>query len=226
MNNATISHKRLRIAVLVSGSGSNLQVLIDESKLGKLSVEIIGVISNREDAYAITRAQNASIQTVILSHTSSGKRMTMTTFESHARQIIQDWQVDLIVLAGFMRILSADFINNLGIPMINLHPSLLPVYKGLDTHHRVIKTGDKLHGCSIHYVTPQLDSGNILTQAILQTHQNDTPETLQKRVQKLEHKLLPWTINLIAAELIDPTGKTLQSLKLPWRLYEAECIDD
>jgi len=192
------NNKPLRVAVLVSGSGSNLQVLINTMQSGELPIEIVGVISNREDAYALTRAKEASIPVALLSHVANGKRMGIKTFETHANAQLQDWQPDLIVLAGFMRVLSSDFIQYSIAPMINLHPSLLPVYKGLDTHQRVIQAGERHHGCSVHVVTAELDAGTVLTQALLEVNPKDTADSLQKRVQKLEHQLLPWTILLIA----------------------------
>ncbi|MGO1281753.1 MAG: phosphoribosylglycinamide formyltransferase [Psychrobacter sp.] len=195
--------KPLRIAILVSGSGSNLQVLIEAMQAGALPIEIVGVISNREDAYAITRAKDADIPVAVLSHVASGKRMGIKTFESHASEQLATWQPDLVVLAGFMRVLSASFIDNAPAPMINLHPSLLPVYKGLDTHQRAIQAGERHHGCSIHVVTAELDAGDVLTQALLQVNQKDTADGLQARVQKLEHKLLPWTIKLIASGVLN-----------------------
>ncbi len=195
--------KPLRIAVLVSGSGSNLHVLIDAMQAGALPIEIVGVISNREDAYAITRAQDAAIPVAVLSHVASGKRMGIKTFETHASAQLVEWQADLIVLAGFMRVLSADFIDNAPAPMINLHPSLLPNYKGLDTHQRVVQAGERHHGCSIHVVTAELDAGAVLTQALLTVNHKDTADSLQARVQKLEHQLLPWTIMLIAKGVIN-----------------------
>ena len=202
ISSASLAVKPLRVAVLVSGSGSNLQVLIDAMQSGELPIEIVGVISNREEAYAITRAKQANIAVAVLSHNDNGKRMTIKTFETHARAQLQTWQPDLIVLAGFMRVLSADFIDNSVAPMINLHPSLLPAYKGLDTHQRVIRAGERYHGCSIHLVTAELDAGTVLTQALLSLNAKDTAEGLQKRVQKLEHQLLPWTILMIARQVI------------------------
>lgn len=197
------SVKPLRVAVLVSGSGSNLQVLINAMQAGALPIEIVGVISNREDAYAITRANDASIPVAVLSHVASGKRMGIKTFESHASTQLSAWQPDLIVLAGFMRVLSGAFIDNAPAPMINLHPALLPAYKGLDTHQRAIQAGERHHGCSIHVVTAELDAGAVLTQALLEVNQKDTADSLQARVQKGEHQLLPWTILLIAKGIID-----------------------
>ena len=194
--------KPLRIAVLVSGSGSNLQVLINAMQAGALPIEIVGVISNREDAYAITRAKDADIPVAVLSHVASGKRMGIKTFETHASTQLTAWQPDLVVLAGFMRVLSGTFIDSMPVPMINLHPALLPAYKGLDTHQRVIQAGESHHGCSIHVVTAELDAGQVLTQAVLTLSAKDTTESLQARVQTLEHQLLPWTILLIAKGVI------------------------
>ena len=195
--------KPLRVAVLVSGSGSNLQVLINAMQAGALPIEIVGVISNREDAYAITRANDASIPVAVLSHVASGKRMGIKTFETHASTQLSAWQPDLIVLAGFMRVLSGSFIDNAPAPMINLHPALLPAYKGLDTHQRAIQAGERHHGCSIHVVTAELDAGAVLTQALLEINQKDTADSLQARVQQGEHQLLPWTILLIANGIIN-----------------------
>ena len=197
------SAKPLRVAVLVSGSGSNLQVLINAMQAGALPIEIVGVISNREDAYAITRANDAAIPVAVLSHVASGKRMGIKTFETHASAQLSAWQPDLIVLAGFMRVLSGSFIDNAPAPMINLHPALLPAYKGLDTHQRAIQAGERHHGCSIHVVTAELDAGTVLTQALLEVNQKDTADSLQARIQKGEHQLLPWTILLIAKGIID-----------------------
>lgn len=197
------SAKPLRVAVLVSGSGSNLQVLINAMQAGALPIEIVGVISNREDAYAITRANDAAIPVAVLSHVASGKRMGIKTFETHASAQLSAWQPDLIVLAGFMRVLSGAFIDNAPAPMINLHPALLPAYKGLDTHKRAIQAGERHHGCSIHVVTAELDAGAVLTQALLEVSQKDTADSLQARVQQGEHQLLPWTILLIVKGIID-----------------------
>ncbi|OXL27679.1 phosphoribosylglycinamide formyltransferase [Psychrobacter sp. DAB_AL32B] len=202
-SHVVVNNKPLRIAVLVSGSGSNLQVLINAMQAAELPIEIVGVISNREDAYAITRAEDANIPVAVLSHVASGKRMGIKTFESHTSEQLNAWQPDLIVLAGFMRVLSGSFIDSAPAPMINLHPALLPAYKGLDTHQRAIQAGERHHGCSIHVVTAELDAGAVLTQALLEVNLKDSADSLQARVQKLEHQLLPWTILLIAKDVIN-----------------------
>lgn len=214
------SMKKLKIAVLVSGSGSNLQVMIDAMQAGQLPIEIVGVISNVADAYAVTRANNAGIRTVVLSHVPNGKKMGIKTFEKHTLELLNEWMPDLVVLAGFMRVLSAEFISALPCAMINLHPSLLPNYKGLDTHERVLQSGDKLHGCSVHVVTAGLDAGQVLTQAVLTVKQNESPESLRLRVQKLEHQLVPFTLELIAKDVLSLDKDVISdNLALPYRLW-------
>ncbi len=225
--------KKLKLAVLVSGSGTNLQTLINAQQANELPIDIVGVISNREDAYAIERAKNANINVAVLSHVTmpdnTVKRMAIKTFEKHALEQLKEWQADLVVLAGFMRVLSGDFINACPAPIINIHPSLLPRFKGLDTHARAIEAGEKEHGCSVHIVTAELDSGQILTQAILQIAGDDTADTLQQRVHQLEYQILPFTIAMIAkgvlatdkAEYLDvQQGEMVAEClpKLPWKL--------
>lgn len=197
--------KKLNIAVLVSGNGSNLQVLIEQMQAGVLPINIAGVISNNADAYALTRAKDAGIETFVIDKDNAGKKYQRTQFERLALDVLQRLQPDLVVLAGFMRILTPLFIDGVSAlcPMINLHPSLLPVYKGLDTHARVLKTGDRQHGCSVHLVTSELDAGQVLSQAVLDVAVNDTPATLQDRVHALEYVLLPRTIDFIAKGVID-----------------------
>ena len=144
-----MNSKPLKIAVLVSGSGSNLQVLIDKQLNKSLNIDIVGIISNRAEAFALERAKKANITTAIIDKDDNGKKYTRVGFEQKALEVLNDWQPDLVVLAGFMRILTPLFIdgvtaqNGLNVPMINLHPSLLPNYKGLDTHERVLKSGEK-----------------------------------------------------------------------------------
>lgn len=212
----------LKVAVFVSGSGSNLQALIDAKLASELPIDIVGVISNKDKAYAITRAKNANIEVAVLSHTSSGKKMGMQTFEQHALDLLNQWQVDLVVLAGFMRVLSAEFISKSPSPIINLHPSLLPKYKGLDTHARVLLSKDDKHGCSVHLVTAELDAGQVLTQAVMTVPSGMTADRLQQKVHRLEHQLLPWTVKLIAQGVL-PLAMLSNCMSfthlpaLPWR---------
>ncbi|UNU74327.1 phosphoribosylglycinamide formyltransferase [Moraxella nasovis] len=215
----------LKIAVLVSGSGSNLQVLIDKQLSQDLNIDIVGVISNRADAFALERAKKSGINTAVIDKDDNGKKYTRVGFEQKALDVLQAWQPDLVVLAGFMRILTPLFIDGvndkLNVPMINLHPSLLPNYKGLDTHERVLKTGDKQHGCSVHLVTSELDAGQVLTQAVLDVAVGDTSDSLAQRVHTLEHQLLPFTIHLIEQNIFDLKNldHAHQLMALPYRFY-------
>lgn len=196
----------LKLAVLVSGSGSNLQVLIDKQLNNTLNIQIVGVISNKENAYALTRANNANIKTFVFDKDDNGKTYKRIEFEKRALEILRELQPDLVVLAGFMKILTPLFINGvnneLNIAMINLHPSLLPYYKGLDTHKRVLQAGEKYHGCSVHLVTEALDAGAIIAQAVTQVRHNETNDELQNRIHQLEHTLLPMVVGWFANGLV------------------------
>lgn len=180
----------IKIAVLVSGSGSNLQALIDANLSGK----IVGVISNKPEAYALQRAENANIPTAIIEHKQYPNR---EAFDAVMHQQLLDWDVDLVILAGFMRILSAQFVQAWEGKMVNIHPSLLPNYKGMHTHQRVLNTGDVLHGCTVHYVTAELDAGQALTQGVLKVTQHDNVASLAQRIHVLEHLIYPQAVEWI-----------------------------
>lgn len=186
----------IRLAVLVSGHGSNLQALIDAWQQGKIQGEFVGVISNVPDAYALERAKRAGIRQQLIDHHDYKSR---EAFEAAVTQTLQGWQADVIILAGFMRVLTAGFVNRFSGQLINIHPSLLPAYKGLHTHQRVLNTGDKYHGCTVHFVTPELDSGAAIAQSILAVSPHDTAITLANKVHVLEHELYPRIVAWIAA---------------------------
>ena len=186
----------IRLAVLVSGHGSNLQALIDAWQQGKIQGEFVGVISNVPDAYALERAKRAGIRQQLIDHRDYKGR---EAFEAAVTQTLQSWQADVIILAGFMRVLTAGFVNRFSGQLINIHPSLLPAYKGLHTHQRVLNTGDKYHGCTVHYVTPELDSGAAIAQSILSVSSHDSAITLANKVHVLEHELYPRIVAWIAA---------------------------
>lgn len=178
----------MRIAVLVSGNGSNLQALIN-AQLGKqLSGQIVGVLSNKADAYALRRAEDANIATAVISHQNFPNR---ESFDVAMHQQLLAWQVDLVILAGFMRILTPEFVSQWQGKMLNIHPSLLPFYKGMNTHQRVLNTGDRLHGCTVHFVTAELDAGQSIAQSVIQVSLQDTAESLAQRVHELEHFIYP-----------------------------------
>ncbi|MCO8066903.1 phosphoribosylglycinamide formyltransferase [Acinetobacter schindleri] len=189
----------IKIAVLVSGSGSNLQALIDAN----LSGQIVGVISNKPEAYALARAQKAGIQTAVIEHKQYPNR---EAFDDVMHQQLLDWDVDLVVLAGFMRILSEKFVKAWEGKMVNIHPSLLPNYKGMHTHQRVLNTGDTLHGCTVHYVTAELDAGQALAQGILKVSHQDTTHSLAQRVHVLEHLIYPQVVEWICTGTIQHTA--------------------
>lgn len=174
----------MKIAVLVSGNGSNLQALID----AHLSGQIVGVLSNKADAYALERAQNANIATAVISHKDFPSR---ADFDEAMHQQLMAWQADIVILAGFMRILTANFVDKWQGKMLNIHPSLLPAYKGVNTHQRVLNTGDRLHGCTVHFVTSELDAGQAIAQSAIEVKEHDNVTSLAERVHKLEHFIYP-----------------------------------
>lgn len=190
----------LRLVVLISGNGSNLQAIIDDIANNSLPAQIVAVISNKADAYGLERAKKAGIKQHILSHTEYPDR---EQYDLALKDLIDSFQPDLIILAGFMRILSNKFVEHYLNKMMNIHPSLLPKYKGLNTHQRVIDAGEKKHGCSVHFVTPELDDGPVILQATVDIEDNDTEETLAARVHKQEHKIYPQAIRLFAENKIN-----------------------
>lgn len=177
----------MKIAVLVSGHGSNLQALIDAN----LSGQIVGVLSNKPSAYALQRAQAAGIPTRVIEHSDYVHR---AEFDQEIQAQLLEWQADLVVLAGFMRILSPEFVMQWEGKMLNIHPSLLPKHKGMHTHAKVIEAGDTQHGCTVHFVTAQLDSGQSLAQGVLDVQKNDTQDSLARRVHQLEHIIYPMVV--------------------------------
>ena len=181
------------VVVLVSGNGSNLQSLIDRQQ--ELNILITGVISNREDAYALERATKASIPAQLLSHQDYPNR---DDFDAALIQAIEHWQPGLVVLAGFMRLLTSAFTTHFAGRLLNIHPSLLPKYKGLQTHQRVIEAGEQEHGTTVHFVTAELDGGPLVLQAKIPVHPNDQPDTLIKRVQQEEYIIYPLCIQWFA----------------------------
>jgi len=183
------------VVVLISGSGSNLQAFIDAQKAGTLPISIQAVISNKAEAGGLTRARNAGIETAVLSHRDYASR------EDYDRQliaVIDRYRPALVILAGFMRILSDAFVSHYEGRLINIHPSLLPDFKGLHTHERAIAAGVQAHGCSVHFVIPELDAGPVIVQARVPILPGDTPASLAARVQTQEHRIYPLAVKWIA----------------------------
>ena len=186
---------RKRVGVLISGRGSNMSALIEASKASDFPAEIVGVLSNRAAAPGLETAAQHGIATASLAQSKFPSR---DMFEDMMTQILEGWEVDYVCLAGFMRILGEDFVNHWQGRMVNIHPSLLPLYKGLDTHARVLAAGDPEHGCTVHFVTPGLDEGPAILQARVPVLPGDTPEALTARVLVEEHKIYPQALAMLA----------------------------
>ena len=176
------------IVVLISGSGSNLQALIDAVEKEEITGSIKAVISNKADVLGLDRAKKAGIDTHVVDHK---KYESRDVFDGELIRQIEQYKPDLIVLAGFMRILTDSFVRRYEGRMLNIHPSLLPKYPGLNTHQRALDAGDKEHGVTVHFVTAELDSGPNIIQATVPILKQDTAETLAKRIQQQEHIIYP-----------------------------------
>ena len=183
------------VVVLLSGTGSNLQALIDSDDVKASPANIRAVISNRADAYGLQRAKDAGIDTRVLDHKAFEGR---EAFDAALIEVIDEFKPQLVVLAGFMRILSADFVRHYQGRLLNIHPSLLPKYKGLHTHQRALEAGDGEHGCSVHCVTEELDGGPLVVQAVIPVESDDSPHSLAQRVHAQEHRIYPLAVRWFA----------------------------
>jgi phosphoribosylglycinamide formyltransferase-1 len=181
------------VVVLISGNGSNLQALMDFSSAGNYRVS--GVISNKPDAYGLQRAKQSNIPTTVVDHKQYASR---DLFDQALSQAIDEYEPGLIVLAGFMRILGADFVKRYQGKILNIHPSLLPNYPGTNTHQRVLDAGEKMHGVSVHFVTEELDGGPVIAQESIAIESIDNAETLALRILEKEHVLYPAVVSLFA----------------------------
>ncbi|MBF0674034.1 phosphoribosylglycinamide formyltransferase [Pseudomonas sp.] len=202
------------VVVLISGSGSNLQALIDSLAAGDTPARISAVISNRADAYGLTRAAQAGIPTAVLDHKGFADR---EAFDAALIQAIDAYAPNLVILAGFMRILTPGFVRHYQGRLLNIHPSLLPKYKGLDTHARVLEAGDAEHGCSVHFVTEELDGGALVVQAVTAVTPGDTAQSLAMRVHQLEHRIYPLAMRWFAEGRLQLDGDSamLDGVPLP-----------
>lgn len=190
-----MSRQRLPTVVLISGRGSNLQSIIDQTSTRQLPITIRAVISNESDAYGLVRARNAGIPTGVLDHRAFASR---ADYDHALMQLIDEYAPQLVVLAGFMRVLGEAFVNHYAGRLMNIHPSLLPEFPGLDTHARALESSATQHGATVHFVSAALDAGPIIIQAALPVHASDTPETLADRVLKQEHRIYPQAIRWFA----------------------------
>ena len=193
------------LVVLISGSGSNLQAIIDQCADKRINASICRVISNKADVKGLARAETAGITTQIIDHTQYADR---EAFDAALIEVIDQCKPDLVVLAGFMRILSSEFVRHFKGHIINIHPSLLPKYPGTNTHQRVLEAGDKEHGVSIHFVTEHLDGGPVIAQAAITIEPDDSADTLQQRVHVEEHRIYPQVVSMFAAGRLEMGEQT------------------
>lgn len=192
------------IVVLISGDGSNLQAIIDQVKNQDIEASIAAVISNKPGVKGLERARLADIATEVVDHTAFEQR---EQFDLNLIRAIDQYQPDLVVLAGFMRILTADFVKRYEGRLLNIHPSLLPKYPGLNTHQRALDAGDEVHGVTTHFVTADLDSGPNIIQAHVPVLPQDTSETLAARVREQEHVIYPITVKWFVQGRIKMDGQ-------------------
>lgn len=189
---------RKRLAVLISGRGSNLQALIDAARADDYPAEIVLVVSNRADARGLGLARRAGIETEVIDHRAFGKGAAgREGFEAALSAAIDARRIDYLCLAGFMRLLSAAFVGRFDGRILNIHPSLLPAFKGLDAHSAMLAAGVRIAGCTVHFVTADMDEGPIIGQAAVAVLPNDTAETLAQRILAEEHKLYPACVRLL-----------------------------
>ncbi len=196
---------RLRVGVLISGRGSNLQALIEAARDRSYPAELVTVVSNVPEAAGLARAAAAGIPAEAVDHTAFPGR---EPFEDALTAALERAEVELVCMAGFMRIVTEGFIARWHDRLINIHPSLLPAFPGLDTHARALSAGVKLAGCTVHFVREETDSGPIIGQAAVPVLPDDTPETLAARVLEAEHRLYPACLCLVAEGRVSVTGET------------------
>jgi phosphoribosylglycinamide formyltransferase-1 len=202
-----VSGAKRRVAVLISGRGSNLEALVSAAKAADFPAEIVLTVSNRPEAGGLAFAERNGIATAVVDHKAfAGK----PAFEARLDAVLRAAEVDLVCLAGFMRLLSADFVENWRDRLINIHPSLLPAFPGLHTHERALEAGVKLHGATVHVVRAETDDGPIIAQGAVPVLSGDTPETLAARVLKVEHRLYPHALRLFASGAARVAGERVE----------------
>jgi phosphoribosylglycinamide formyltransferase-1 len=187
---------RKRVAVLISGRGSNMAALIEAAKDKNYPAEIVLVASNRPDAGGLDTARAAGIATTVVDHAAYGK--DRAAFETALQAVLIEHRVEIVALAGFMRLLTAGFVNQWPERLINIHPALLPAFKGLDTHQRALDAGAKVHGATVHFVVPEMDAGPIIVQGAVAVRPGETEQLLAKRVLAVEHRIYPLALKQVA----------------------------
>jgi phosphoribosylglycinamide formyltransferase-1 len=208
--------KKLSLGVLVSGSGSNLQSIIDSIERGILNASIKVVISNNPDAFALERARKHNLESIVIDHAEFQVR---EDFDRKMIDVLTSHSVDLVIMAGFMRILSPLFLRAFPMKIINIHPALLPSFQGLHAQKRAFDYGVKFSGCTVHFADEGVDTGPIIIQSVVPVYDDDTEESLQNRILKEEHRIYPQAIQLIAEGKAEISGRKV-------KIREHEKIDD
>lgn len=193
-----------RIVVLISGSGTNMQAIVEACQQQRIDGEVVGVISNKAGVAGLDKAADAGIATAVLSHKDYDTR---EAYDADLQKLIDEMQPDVVVLAGFMRILTAGFTQHYQGRMLNIHPSLLPKYRGINTHQRALDNGDKEHGVSVHFVTEELDGGPVILQARVPVFEGDEASDLQQRVHAQEHRIYPLVVQWLCSGRLRLTDK-------------------
>lgn len=191
---------RKRVAILISGRGSNMVALIEAAKDESYPAEIVVVVSNVPDAEGLKRADDAGITTVVVDHKKFGN--DREAFERALHEVLERHRVEIVCLAGFMRLLTPWFVRQWQGRLLNIHPALLPAFKGLDTHARALQAAAKEHGATVHFVVPEMDAGPIVAQAAVPVNDNDTEATLAARVLAVEHQIYPYALKLVAEDRV------------------------
>lgn len=188
--------QRKRVAVLISGRGSNMAALIEAAKDNDYPAEIALVLSNRPDAGGLGVARAAGIATDVVDHAAFGK--DRAAFDRALQAVLEKYRIDIVCLAGFMRLLTPGFVAQWPERMLNIHPALLPAFKGLDTHKRALAAGAKMHGATVHFVVAEMDAGPIVAQGAVAVHTGDSEAALAARVLAVEHRIYPAALKLVA----------------------------
>lgn len=197
----------LRVAVLISGTGTNLQALLDATGTGVVPARIVLVVSSREDAGGLARAERAGVPTAVVRPEDYADR---EAFDLAIDDILRRQEIDLVCLAGWMRILGRSFVERWIDRILNIHPSLLPAFRGLETHARVLEAGLPVTGCTVHFVRPEIDAGPVLVQGIVPVLPQDTAESLRLRVLEVEHRIYPRALALVASGRVRVEGEKVQ----------------
>ena len=187
---------RKRVAILISGRGSNMAALIEAAKDKTYPAEVVLVVSNRPNAEGLLVAKAGGTATEVIDHAAYGN--DRAAFEGALQALLEKYRIDIVCLAGFMRLLTAGFVGQWQHRILNIHPALLPAFKGLDTHRRAIEAGAKVHGATVHFVVPEMDSGPTIVQGAVSVQRSETEKDLAARVLKVEHQIYPLALRLLA----------------------------